>query len=74
MSETLNTENQNLKEVIEAAKQICSGLDMVSIIKNVNIALFSKFSCDFTYMILPKDEDDLTPVFYFYRGLKRLPY
>ncbi len=67
-------ENQNLKEIIEVAKQISSGLNIDYIIKNVNYVMASKFSSNFTAFILQKDIDDFTPLIYLYKGTKKEIY
>ena len=52
----LVTENQNLREVLEVAKQITAELDIKRITKNITYFVRSKFNtwCSF---ILPEDFD-----------------
>ena len=66
-----NLEIQNLKEIIEVAKQISSGLEINYILKNVNYIVLSKFNPFFCGFILPQDIDDYTPLFYLYRGTNK---
>ena len=42
MDNSCLVENQNLKEIIEVAKQISSGLEITYIIKNVNFNGFTR--------------------------------
>lgn len=64
-------ENQNLKEIIEVAKQISSTLNIEHVIKNVSFIMTSKFNVAYSAIILQKDIDDLTPFVYFYKGTKK---
>ena len=63
-----NIEIQNLKEIIEVAKQISSGLELHYILKNVNYIVLSKFNPVFCGFILPQDIDDYSPIFYYTKG------
>jgi diguanylate cyclase (GGDEF)-like protein len=67
-NEEILDENQNLKEIIEVARQISSGLDIENILKSVNYILMSKFHQEFIAFILKKDIDDLTPIIYMFKG------
>jgi diguanylate cyclase (GGDEF)-like protein len=67
----LQNENQNLKEIIELAKQISSGLDIGQIVKNVNMILYTKYQASCSAFIIQKDIDDLKPVYHLYRGSSR---
>ncbi|HOV13633.1 MAG TPA: GGDEF domain-containing protein [Spirochaetota bacterium] len=64
-------ENQNLKEIIEVAKQISSELNIDHIIKNVSFVMTSKFSATISAFILQKDIDDFTPMIYLYKSTKK---
>lgn len=64
----LKIENQNLREILEVSKQITSGLDSDYIIKNAVLSIYSKFNPTIIGFILPKDIDDFTPDFYFFRS------
>jgi len=59
-------ENQNLKEIIEVAKQISAGMDVDYITKNVNMIISAKFDPKLKGFILQNDIDDLSPIFYYY--------
>ncbi|HNZ27339.1 MAG TPA: GGDEF domain-containing protein [Spirochaetota bacterium] len=63
-----NLETQNLKEIIEVAKQISSSLEISYILKNVNYIVMSKFNSLESCFVLPKDIDDYSPVFNIFRG------
>ncbi|MBQ2293790.1 MAG: hypothetical protein II258_00295, partial [Spirochaetales bacterium] len=65
----LVTENQNLREVLEVAKQITAELDIKRITKNITYFVRSKFNtwCSF---ILPEDFDSDLPVEFIYEGPK----
>ena len=67
----LITENQNLKEIIEVAKQISSSLDIDYILKNINYIMLGKFNSACSCYVLAKDIDDDSPVFHIFRGTKR---
>ncbi len=63
-------ENEGLKEIIEVAKQINSGLDINHITKNVNLVINSKYNPSFVAFILQNDIDDPTPILHIYNGLR----
>lgn len=65
----LAIENQNLREVLEVAKQITAELDIKMITKNITYFVRSKFNtwCSF---ILPKDFDSTLPIELIYEGPK----
>ncbi|MCH5150038.1 MAG: GGDEF domain-containing protein [Spirochaetales bacterium] len=65
----LAIENQNLREVLEVAKQITAELDIKMITKNITYFVRSKFNtwCSF---ILPKDFDSDLPIEFIYEGSK----
>ncbi|OHD13825.1 MAG: hypothetical protein A2086_07560 [Spirochaetes bacterium GWD1_27_9] len=71
MDNSCLVENQNLKEIIEVAKQISSGLEITYIIKNVNLVALSKFNAELSAFLLPKDIDDFSPNIHLYKGLKK---
>lgn len=61
------TENQNLKEVFEVARQVTSGLDVSFIIKSITMFIYAKFEPKFVAFLLKKDIDDTTPVYHCYK-------
>ena len=69
--QALICENQNLKEIIEVAKQISSSLDIDYILKNINYIMLGKFQSACSCYVLAKDIDDEMPVFHIFRGTKR---
>ena len=69
LEDDLSIENQNLREVLEVAKQITAELDIKRITKNITYFVRSKFNtwCSF---ILPEDFDSDLPVEFIYEGSK----
>lgn len=61
-------ENQNLKEILEVAKQITSDLDFKRITKSINYFVKSRFDARFCLFILPAEIDDNKPLAYYYQG------
>ena len=74
VSTKLSLENQNLKEIIEVAKQISSSLEIGYILKNVNYIVTSKFNATYSCFILPRDIDDYSPIFHIFKGTVKEVY
>lgn len=70
-NQSVQFENQSLKEIIEIGKQITTGLDIRQIVKNVCYILNTKFDAEFSAFILPSDFDDFSPVSYLFEGRSR---
>jgi diguanylate cyclase (GGDEF)-like protein len=68
----ISREIHDLKEIIEVAQQITTGLDIDFIIKSAVFSIVSKFNPECTGFIMQRDMDDLSPEYYLYRGNKRI--
>jgi two-component system, cell cycle response regulator len=67
----LDTENQDLKEILEIAFQITAQLEIENVIKNLVWSLVSKFQTESATVALPGDIDENSVTVVTYRGLKK---
>ena len=67
----MNDEVQDLKEIIEVAIHVSSGLNIDKIIEGVVWFLYSKYEPSFVIFMLPKDMDDMSPSIHYYEGIEK---
>ena len=70
----LINEVQELKEIIEVAIHISSGLDIDKIVQGVAWFLHSKYNPDTISIILPMDMDDTRPDLYHFKGKEKIQH
>jgi hypothetical protein len=67
----VDNEIQDLKEIMEVASHILSGLDIEKIMQGVSWYLSSKYEPDKIAFILPTDIDDTKPDTTYYEGINK---
>ena len=68
----MKEEVQDLKEIIEVAIHVSSGLDIEKIIQSVVWFIYSKYNPCFMTFILPTDMDDTRPEAFYFEGIEKL--
>ena len=67
----MENEVQDLKEIMEVASHILSGLDVEKVMQGVSWFLTSKYVPDNIAFILPADIDDTKPEITYYEGISQ---
>ncbi len=68
----MKEEIQDLKEIIEVAIHVSSGLDIEKIIQSVVWFIYSKYNPSFMSFILPMDMDDTRPDAFYFEGIEKI--
>lgn len=68
----MKEEIQDLKEILEVAIHVSSGLDIEKIIQSVVWFLYSKYKPSFMSFILPTDMDDTRPEAFYFEGIEKV--